>query len=131
MKYLKYTWTIIVNLITLGFAIAIFDSASSSSETIILSLLVLIYLSIQTGFIVWGHDTQQTNLALDYEFKRIRKIITEEDLKKEEEPDEAEAIKKLEEAQKKFNKKFGQTFINIIFLGIIYLIAIGNLISAL
>jgi len=124
MKYLKYTWTIIVNLITLGFAIAIFDSASSSSETIILSLLVLIYLSIQTGFIVWGHDTQQTNLALDYEFKRIRKIITEE-------PDEAEAIKKLEEAQKKFNKKFGQTFINIIFLGIIYLIAIGNLISAL
>jgi hypothetical protein len=45
---MKYAWAVLRNLIVLGIAIAIFLKADSDYEKIVFSLLVMIYLGIES-----------------------------------------------------------------------------------
>lgn len=122
-KYLGYAWTVIVNLITIGVVLAIYGSVYASFEVIVISLLILIYLSFQSFSMIYGKTTAETAFALDAEFKRIRRLLKDE-------PDEYET-EEVQEAKKKVDKAMVKMYINAGFLFIIYLIALFHLFGAL
>jgi predicted nucleic acid-binding Zn ribbon protein len=122
-RYLSYAWTVIINLITVGVVFAIYGSVYASFETIVVSLLILIYLSLQGSSMIYSTTTAETAFALDAEFKRIRKLLKDE-------PDEYEN-EKVQEAKKKVDKAMVKMYINAGFLLIIYLIALFHLFGAL
>lgn len=122
-KWLGYIWTVIVNLITIGVVIAIYDNVYGNFETIVVSLLILIYLGFQSFSMIYGKTTAETAFALDGEFKRIRRLLKDE-------PDEYEA-EEIQEAKKKVDKAMVKMYINAAFLFIIYLIALFSLFGAL
>jgi|GEM_PF-1794735 len=118
-----YAWTVIINLITIGVVLAIYDSVYASFETIVVSLLILIYLSSQSFSMIYGKTTSATAFALDSEFKRIRRLLKDE-------PDEYE-MEEIQEAKKKVDKGMIKMYINGGFIFIIYLIALVHLFGAL
>jgi predicted nucleic acid-binding Zn ribbon protein len=122
-KWASYAWTVVVNLITIGVVLAIYDSVYASFETIVVSLLILIYLSFQSFSMIYGKTTTETVFALDIEFKRIRKLLKDE-------PDEYE-MEEIQEAKKKVDKGMIKMYINAGFIFIIYLIALVHLLGAL
>ena len=122
-KWLGYTWTIIVNLITIGVVFAIYDNVYASFEVIVVSLLILIYLSFKSFSMIYGKIITENAFAIDNEFKRIRKLLKEE-------PDEYE-MEEIQEAKKKVDKAMVKMYINAGFLFIIYLITLFQLFGAL
>ena len=122
-KWLSYLWTVLVNLITLGVVVAIYDAILSSFEIIVVSLLILIYLSVQSFTMSYGKITVETAFGLDEEFKRIRKLLKNEPTRDE--------IDGLKETKKKVGKEMVKTYINAAFIVIIYLITLVNLFGAL
>lgn len=122
-KYLGYAWTVIVNLITIGVVFAIYGSVYESFEVIVISLLILIYLSFQSFSMIYGKTTAETSFALDAEFKRIRKLLKDEE-------DEYE-VEEMQEAKKKVDKTMVKMYINAGFIFIIYLIALFYLLGTL
>lgn len=121
--WFSYAWTIVVNLITIGVVLAIYDQVYENFETIAVSILILIYLSIQSFSMTYGHTITTAAFGLDTEFKRIRKLLKDEPNKIEKEG--------IEKAQKKVNEATIKMFINASFLLIIYLIALFQLFGAL
>lgn len=123
MKYIGYLWLILKNLIVLFIVFAIFAKANNSFETIVFSLLVLIYLGLDTFSTLYGLFTVQAAIALDSELKRIRRLLKEEESESEKE--------EIREVKKKLDRAWIKTYINGAFLFIIYLIALFNLFAAL
>lgn len=122
-QWLSYAWTVIVNLITIGVVFAIYDNVYASFEIIVVSLLILIYLSFQSFSMIYGKITTANAFILDGEFKRIRKLLKDE-------PDEYE-VEEIQEAKKKVDKAMIKMYINAGFLFIIYLITLFQLFGAL
>lgn len=122
-KYFSYGWTVLINLIALIVIISLFTDTYNTFEKRVYAILVLIYLSIQ-GFIN-GYSFTHTKFAqaLDFEFKRIRRLLKNE-------PDEFELEKEME-ARKKVNTAGVKIVINGIFLVIAYIIAVLNLFNSL
>jgi len=122
-KWAGYTWTVIVNLITIGVVLAIYGSIYTDFEIIVVSLLILIYLSVQSLSMISGKMTIETTFALDTEFKQIRRLLKDE-------PNEYE-VEENQEAKKKVDKAMMKMYINAGFLFIIYLIALFHIFGAL
>ncbi|PIZ76620.1 hypothetical protein COY05_00570 [Candidatus Peregrinibacteria bacterium CG_4_10_14_0_2_um_filter_38_24] len=120
--WVGYIWTVIVNLITIGVVVAIYDKIYESFEIIIVSILVLIYLSVQSLLMTYGSTTITLGFALDTEFKNIKKLLGK-DLTKSD-------IEKTQEAKKEADKSMVKMYINATFLFIIYLIALYYLFGA-
>jgi len=121
--WLDYAWAVIVNLITIGVIVSIYSVVTESFEIIVISFLILIYLSIQSFSMIYGKTATETAFALDAEFKRIRKLLKDEPNKSETEG--------MSEAKKKVDRAMVKMLINAIFLSIIYLIALFHLFGAL
>ena len=122
-RWLGYAWTIIVNLITIGVVLAIYGKVYESFEIIVVSILILIYLSFQGFSMIYGQTITATAFGLDTEFKRIRKLLKDEPNRDERE--------EIQEAKKKVDKATIKMYINAAFLFIIYLIALFHLFGAL
>ena len=74
---MKYVWAVFRNLIVLGIAIAIFGKADSDYERIAFSLLVMIYISIDSYMTSHNMAFGIELIALGKEFWRIRKLLQE------------------------------------------------------
>ncbi len=122
-EYLGYVWAVIANLITIGVVFAIYGSVYASFEIIVISLLILIYLSFQGFSMIYGKTTAETTFALDAEFKRIRRLLKDE-------PNEYET-EEIQEAKKKVDKAMVKMYINAGFIFIIYLIVLFYLFDTL
>lgn len=122
-QWFTYAWTVIINLITIGVVLAIYDNVYASFEIIVVSLLILIYLSFQSFSMVYGKAATETVFAIHGEFKRIRKLLKDD-------PDEYE-VEEIQETKKKADKAMIKMYINTAFLFIIYLIALFQLFDAL
>ncbi len=125
-KWFGYVWTVIVNLITIGVVLGIYSNLYDDFEIIVVSLLILIYLSIQTFAMSSGSIAVGTAFSNYDEFARIRKLIQknvgeDEDSEKEE----------YDEAKKKLSKAKIKMYINASFAFIIYVIALLNLFDAI
>jgi hypothetical protein len=123
VNWLGYVWTIIVNLITIGIVFAIYSQVSGNLEIILFSILILIYLSIQSFMISYGNTTGSFLLYVNEEFGRIRKLLKNEPSKEE--------IEEVKEAKKKLGKEKIKGLINAISLAIVFLIVLFHLIGAL
>src|SRR5690349_3944496 len=127
MKYTSYIWTIVVNLMTVGVTVAIFESTNTSFERIVLSLLILIYINLVTFVSLYGQAKSEELFAMNYEFKRLRKLL-KEDVNEEDAAYEEEQLKEGKEKQSKNQNKF---YISSVFLFIIYIITLFNLLGSL
>ena len=123
MKYLSYTGSVIVSLITIIITFAIFDQANSYFETIVFSLLILIYVQLVSFAGGYGYTKVNELIALQNEFTRIRRLLKEETDEFEKER-ELEVAKQVEKTKVKFWINAGLNFV-------IYLIVLGHLISVL
>lgn len=122
-RWFSYAWTVIQNLIVIGVIFAIYGSIYASFEVIVVSLLILIYLSLQGFSMIYGKTSVETAFALDAEFKRIRKLLKDE-------PEEYET-EEIQEAKKKVDRMMVKMYINSGFLFLIYLITLWHLFGAL
>jgi len=127
MKYLGYIWTVISNLIALFVAFAIFGSTYSSFETIVFSLLILIYINLISFSGIYGQTKVKEVLMMHEEFKKMRKLL-KEDVSEDDEIFEQEDLKNAKEKAKQNEIKF---YINVGFMFIIYIIVLWNLLGAL
>lgn len=127
MKYLGYIWIVISNLIALFVAFAIFGSTYSSFETIVFSLLILIYINLISFSGIYGQTKVKEVLMMHEEFKKMRKLL-KEDVSEDDEIFEQEDLKNAKEKAKQNEIKF---YINAGFMFIIYIIVLWNLLGAL
>jgi len=127
-RWVGYVWTIIVNLITLGVMLGIYSSLYASFEKIVVSLLILIYLSIQAFAVTYGNATIETAFSNYSEFERIRKLLRKSEVGSEEEEFEKEEVLGV---RKKIEKAKVKMYINMGFAFIFYIIALINLIGAI
>ncbi len=125
-KWAGYAWTVIVNLITIGVVLGIYSNLYQSFEIIVVSILILIYLSIQTFAMTYGNATVDTAFAMNFEFQRMRKLLQKNQT--EEDEDEKEEI---QEVRKKVDKAKVKMYINAGFAFVIYIIALGNIFNSL
>lgn len=144
MKALSYMWRVVINLITILIILAMFSVVSTDFETIVLSGLVLIYLSI-TGFTaLWGLSHMEFAQSLGEEIRDIKRLINKKELAEYQEKkrilphienEELDLIEKDENnlAEREKSKKTLMTkfYINVGFQFIMYLIALFNLLTAL
>lgn len=119
----SYIWLVIKDLFALVIIVGVFNFASSSFETIIFSLLILIYLSVEGFFSSYGYKTMQTTFALANELLQIKQLLKyqESDIEKE----------KREKAVEAFNKLEMYVQVHSIFLLLFFLIALWKLLSAI
>lgn len=122
MKALKIAWFIFVKLVTLFFVFLIFSIPNTDFERIVLSILVIIYVTIQSSLRANAIDQMNFKLALANEFRSIREELT----KISEEHDE-----KWAEINQSKNKIENRIIANIVFDFIVYLVAAFNILSAL
>ncbi len=122
-NWFSYLWAVVVNIFTTGVVFAIYSNVFASFEVIVVSLLILIYLSVQSFLMIYGNITTRTAFGLNSEFLRIRKLLKDV-------PEEYE-IEETQEVEKKAMKATVKMYINGVFLFIIYLIALFNLFGAL
>jgi hypothetical protein len=123
-KFLKYSWVVIRNLLTIGVALLCFEKAEGAFQVITVALLMLIYVQVLAS----STNTARMNLALTVgladEFYRIRQLLK----------DESSEIEG-EEPSRPFNDLLSNTqaeyYINMTGAGIIALIAIFNLVATL
>jgi len=121
--WIRYIWTFIVNIIAVVIVLSIYGAVYKKFEIIVVSILILIYLSLQSFIMFYGRTITENIFFLDTEFKRIRKLLKDEPNKYEKE--------EIQEAKKKVDKASIKMYINAAFLFVIYLIALFNLFSAL
>lgn len=114
-KWLGYALNVTINLVTIGVVLGIYSKLYEDFEIIVTSILILIYLSLQSYFMVYSNGL----LGLSTEFKRIRKLLKDEPSKEEKEMD------------KNIGPAMMKMYINAGFSSIIYLIALFHLFGAL
>lgn len=109
---MKYLGTIIWNLISVIFAIAVLNSVFGSFETIVVALLVLILTGVNQGFASLALDNGRRFVLL---YKKLADLGLEKDGSKKEydllndlppETIDEEEIKEAEELLDKISKKF-------------------------
>ena len=132
-NWFDYVKMIVLNLITLGIVIGIYGKISNEfiypntiSETIvnvIVSILFLIYLSLQDYYISFGEMTGELVFALDKSFNKIRGLLNNK-------PSEYE-IEEMQSVENNFEKSKKLLSVNSIFLGIIYCIVIYKLLASI
>lgn len=116
-------WLVITDLFVLAIIIGLFNFASSSFETVIFSLLILIYLSVEGFFSSYGYKTMQTTFALANELLQIKKLLKYQEIDIEKE--------KQDKAMEEFNKLETRVQIHSIFLLLFFLITLWNLLFAI
>lgn len=119
----SYVWTVIVNLIELLIIIFIYNSLYDGFEIMVISILIIIYLTIRSIASWTALYKQIENLALLWEFKKIRNLLNE---KKDEDYETEE--EKIIEAKKRLGKQQIKLYINVGFYFIFYIIAIIHLV---
>lgn len=126
-KILKHTWTVILNLLTIGIIVNIYSSLYESFEKIVVSILILIYLNINTFFATNSQTMMKTLINSENRFIELKKLIgqnKDSNYFSKEELEVAEAEDKVKKVETKF-------YINMIFNFIMYVIAIVNLLSSI
>ena len=119
----SFIWTVIENLFVIAIIIGVFNFASSSFETAIFSLLIIIYLGVKYLFNGIEYTAMLTDLALSNELYQIKLL-----LKYQEGDEEREKREKAMEAFNKFETKF---LISSMFLFLFFLIAVWKLLSVI
>lgn len=119
----SYIWLVTKDIFSLLVILGIFNFASSSFETALFSLLVLIYLSVEGFFSTFGYKTMQTNFALANELLQIKQLLKYEENETEK--------GKQEKAAEAFSKLETHVQIHSMFLFLFFVIALWNLVVAL
>ena len=120
---LGYVWDIIRNLIVIGVVLAIYSSLYDSANTIIVSILILIYLSIINIGTVLSQSSSRSNLKSHLHTAEILKKLGQEETN-EDKKDFEEAGFLIEKIEYKF-------ILNSIFNSIIFIIVLFNLFDSL
>ena len=119
----SYIWLVVKDLFAFAIILAVFNSATTSFETLLFSLLVLIYLSVEGFFSSYGYKTAQTTMGLANELLQIKKLLKYQENEEE--------VEKREKALVLFQKLDTCAVIHSVFLLIFFLITLAKLLSSL
>ena len=142
MKALSYTWKIIVNIISVIVILTIFSVSSTKFESVVLSALVLIYLSICSFTALWGLHQVEFAEALNEEFIAVKRLLRKDainqnedfrinDLLNEIQTGKQEIDEDKKERTEKKKTLMIKFYINVGFQTLIYIITLFNLLKAL
>lgn len=122
MRFFPIIWRILVSLATSAVILAMFHIANSRFETVVISALVLIYVSVISSYMALGHS-----LSRKWNIDLARHIAIAKSLQLNTEIEEEAQNENLEEDDK------GQTvfWVTASFNMFFALIAIGNLVFTL
>jgi hypothetical protein len=127
---MKYAWAVLRNLIVLGIAIAIFLKADSDYEKIVFSLLVMIYLGIESFRLGVGIASATAFFFVSKELLDIKKLLKETDIS-DTALTSAFSEEKITKEEKEMNKAWIKFYIETGFISIIFFIALWNLLKGL
>lgn len=119
----SYIWLVTKDVFALFIIFGVLSSASIAFETILFSLLVLIYISIEGFFSSYGYKNMQVVFGLSNELLQIKQL-----LKYQENSEEKE---KREKALELFHKLETHVMIHSLFLLLFFLIVLWNLWNAI
>jgi hypothetical protein len=127
MKWLTYGWTVLINLITLFIVFAIFEVVYGSFETIVCSLLILIFINLASFTAGYSQMTTKRIFMDHARYKKLRNLMQQH-----EDPNEMAAEADDEEKANITAKKNEVRFyINSVFNFIIYITAVFNILNSL
>ena len=134
MKSLGIIWTVAINLIAVGVALAIFNSLSGKFEIIIVSICVLIYINLQALAMRVAMNAGTQAFYIAEEFRIIKSRLPKRKTLEDEilgEIDDEEEIRseEIDQSREKFEKAKTKMAINDGFLLLVYIIVIWNLLS--
>lgn len=126
--WLYYGWRVVVNLISIVVVLGIYGGVYDTDSTILVSILILIYLSVVVGFasLTWS-NVEKTLLDLQ-NFCDLKTLIAKQSGDENKYEEDRIQLKEMEGYMKKNKTQF---YINMVFNGVIYVIAVYQLISAL
>ena len=117
-----YVWTIGLNVVSFLVILGILGSVQDNFSKIIVSSLVIIYLSIDSIGVNQGTTLTTFILGLDDEFRRLRKLLKDQ-------PSESE-IEEMREVRRKVELAKKKALIHSIFIFLAYLVAVYSLVYA-
>lgn len=115
-----YIWIVLINIFTIIVVLNIYDSIKTPFEKIVISLLILIYVFLQTFSMTQGKANAEKIFFMYDEFRKIRTLLKEDQDEYEQE--------EINYAKDKVKKMTVKIYINAVFLTIIYFIAILNIV---
>jgi hypothetical protein len=127
---MKYTWAVLRNLIVLGIAIAIFGKADSDYEKIVFSLLVMIYLSIDSFRLGLGMASAIALFSVSKELWDIKKLLKGTDISGTT-LNPVFSEERIAEEEKEIDKAWLKFYMEVAFISIIFFIALWNLLKGL
>jgi len=127
MKILSYIWTVFINLVALAIFFGMLEIASTSFETVVVSGLALIY----TAVVSYGTIIVRTQLATAFttsnQFIYLAKLHNA--------PEKSEEIEEFETDIKEdwgnFQKKNPTYYLNMLFVLVIWLVAVTSIVGKL
>jgi len=126
MKIFKYIWNIITNIIQLLIILGIFNYVNSWFETIVTSLLILIYITINFYIIWYWHTKDTERIWFTEEFIRLRILLKDSELDKYNYKNDI-YLDSLEEQKEALERKAPRILVSIVFSFIFYVICILNI----
>lgn len=131
MKILRYVWLIGINLLQLAIILWIYRYIYSWFETIAISLLILIYISIDS-YIITNWYLESTKLIwFIEEFIALRIILKDPKLLQDYDNEKDIYDDKLEEPKKVLNNISPRFYVGAIFNFIFYIICIVNILKVI
>jgi hypothetical protein len=119
----SYLWTAVKDLFALVVILAIFRTASGSFQSVIFTLLVVIYISLEGLFSSYSYKTTQTVVGLADELYQTKKPPHHEKNEIEE--------KKRKDALAVYLKLEINFFIHSLFLFLAFLVVLANLLHSI
>lgn len=128
MKILKYVWHILLNWIQLLIILWIFSYVNSWFETLVMSLLILIYITIEFYIISNWYAEVRKLIWFTEEFIRLRILLKDWNLVQSYDNEDDIYLDILEKPKETFEWITPRFYISMIFGFIFYIICLINII---
>jgi len=123
MRTLSILWQVAVQLIVLLVVFAMFRAAKSPFESIVISGLTLIYVSVISSFSLLGRAMVENSLLRDSQFVEVVRLLNH--------PEQASLRDALADRDAALGKTASKFWVRVVATSIIAIVAIWNLLNAI
>jgi hypothetical protein len=125
--YLGHAGVVLKGIARVIIVAGVFAVAESKFQTIIFALLIMTHESIESAFLANGRGTTEMGIGIDNQFKRIRRLLREE----EPEEDREARVEAEEELLKNWGRGTIRFYIHGFFLLLVWAITLWKLLTAI
>lgn len=122
MTRVGHVWAVATNLFAIVVVLAMFGVAATRFETVVVSGLTLIYVSVISSFTLLGRSSMELAQGLATEFLGMKRLLNDARA--------AEYEEELNEARQNYGRLTVRFYINGSFTFVIWMIAVWHLLGA-